>query len=116
MIRRMSTQIAGPVSRSITDKLSSLKPIYLDVANESYKHNVAEGSESHFKVYIVAAQFDGMKPIQKHKMVNSILKEEFDAGLHALSITAKSPTQWEADGSLGAESHQTPNCLGGSKK
>ena len=40
---------AGVIARSIRTKLSSLNPIFVDVINESYKHNVPKGSESHFK-------------------------------------------------------------------
>jgi BolA protein len=44
--------------------------------------------------------------------VNTILLEEFKNGLHALSINAKTPQQWEADSTVTA----TPNCQGGSKR
>lgn len=37
---------------------------------------------------------------------------EFEAGLHALSIVARSPSQWEHDQSVS----KSPPCLGGSKK
>jgi BolA protein len=30
-------------------------------------------------------------------MVNSLLKEEFDAGLHALSLRLKTPQEWEKE-------------------
>ena len=33
--------------------LSAFSPMHLDVINESHQHNVAPGSESHFKVIIV---------------------------------------------------------------
>jgi len=33
-----------------------LSPKHLDVINESYMHNVAPGSESHFKVIVVSEQ------------------------------------------------------------
>ena len=32
--------------------LSAFSPLHLDVINESHQHNVAPGSESHFKVII----------------------------------------------------------------
>ncbi len=44
-----ATAATGVIARSIRTKLSSLNPVFLDVINESHKHNVPKGSESHFK-------------------------------------------------------------------
>lgn len=56
-------------------------------------------TETHFKVFVVAAQFEGLKLIERHRMVNEILAEEMDresgGTVHALSIKAKSPDQYE---------------------
>jgi hypothetical protein len=47
-----------PVTSSIRQKLTdSLKPIHLDVLNESHMHNVPKNSETHFKVVVVAEEF-----------------------------------------------------------
>lgn len=40
----MSTQ--AEITRKLTE---ALQPIFLDVVNESYKHNVPVGAETHFK-------------------------------------------------------------------
>ena len=41
----------GPIQSIIENKLSKFfSPSYLAVVNESYKHSVPKGSESHFKV------------------------------------------------------------------
>lgn len=42
----------------------SLQPSYLEVINESYMHNVPKGSETHFKVIVVADTFQDMSLIQ----------------------------------------------------
>lgn len=34
-------------------------PLYLAVVDESYRHNVPAGSESHFKVVLVSDRFNG---------------------------------------------------------
>ncbi|GAA5860638.1 hypothetical protein JCM8547_005484 [Rhodosporidiobolus lusitaniae] len=54
--------------------------------------------ETHFTVQVVSDKFDGLRMIQRHRLVNETLKSEFDAGLHALSIKAKSPKEWDASG------------------
>jgi BolA protein len=113
IFKNMSTQTKGPIEVIINSKLtSSLSPTHIDVINESYKHNVAKGSESHFKVVIVSNEFEGKSPILRHRLVNTILKEELANDIHALSIQAKTQSQWDKDSNV----VNTPNCLGGSGK
>lgn len=50
-----------PVENSIRTKLeANLDPIHLKVINESHKHNVPAGSETHFKVLVVSDKFQNM--------------------------------------------------------
>ena len=103
----------APVEGSIRAKLmETMSPVHLEVVNESFKHNVPKGSESHFKVMVVSPVFEGKKLIDRHRMVNAALAEELSGPVHALSISAKTPAQWEKN----AKVHETPNCLGGSKR
>ncbi|ELU17016.1 hypothetical protein CAPTEDRAFT_118429, partial [Capitella teleta] len=86
-------------------------PLHLEVINESYMHNVPKGSETHFKVIVVSDAFGSKAALQRHRMVNHTLEEEVQKkGVHALSIVAKTPDQWQ-------ESIQkvepSPNCRGG---
>ncbi|XP_060676677.1 bolA-like protein 1 [Hemiscyllium ocellatum] len=102
----------GPVMSAIHLKLEQrLTPTHLQVINESYMHAVPPGSETHFKVVVVSERFEGIPLLQRHRMVNDILKEELATRIHALSVQAKTPRQW------GAEPHfdRSPACLGGSK-
>ena len=104
----------GEVQIAIESKLrEAFEPAHLDVINESYMHNVPPGSESHFKVVVVAPGFDGQPLLARHRAVNAALSDELAGPVHALSIVAKTPQQWEASG--GAIS-ASPNCLGGSKR
>lgn len=98
---------------SIRTKLSSvLEPLHIDVENESRMHGVPPGSETHFKVLVVSRAFDGLSLVERHRHVNGLLREEFAAGLHALSLRALTPDEWERQGEGGFNS---PPCLGGSK-
>ncbi|XP_059049739.1 bolA-like protein DDB_G0274169 [Achroia grisella] len=109
VIRRMST--TGPVHSTILNKLqSALSACHLNVINESYMHNVPKGAETHFKVVVVSDKFDGLPLIKRHRLVNDILKEELQTGVHALSIVAKTPQQWEESDKVVESS---PNCKGG---
>lgn len=113
----MSTAAAasGPVTTSIQEKLSTeFQPTYLDVINESHMHNVPANSETHFKVVVVSQKFDTVKsPIQRHRLIHSVLENELAGPVHALSIVAKNPTQWEKMLADGKTIESSPNCRGG---
>jgi BolA protein len=104
---------AGPVQRSVETKLSAaFQPLALEVINESYMHSVPPGAESHFKVVVVSDEFAGKSPVARHRAVNQALAAEIAAGIHALSIEARTPDEWER---LGGRTNASPKCLGGSK-
>jgi BolA protein len=77
----------------IAQKLSVLKPQFLRIINDSNLHHGHESSpnsgESHFTVEIMADSIKGKRLIEQHKIINELLKEEFEQGLHALSIKIK---------------------------
>ncbi len=50
------------------------------------------GEDCNFAVEVSSAAFEGQSPLQRHRMVNDIFKDEFATGeLHALSIKTKLP-------------------------
>jgi len=91
----------GKIYQSIVKKLSMLKPQELVVEDESYKHaghagvieSGSSGGETHFNVRIVAACFESLSLVQRHKMVYTLLAQEMNNGVHALSIKALTPTE-----------------------
>ena len=99
------------IENQIQTKLNSaFQPAFLDVENESHKHNVPPGSESHFRVTIVSEEFEGMSLVKRHQRINAVRSEEIEGPVHALSIRAKTPEQWEnASGLI----QPTPKCGGG---
>ncbi len=103
------------IQSSIEEKLlSAFSPLHLDVVNESNQHNVAPGSESHFKVIIVTSEFEGDRLIKRHRAVNAVLAIELAEHIHALALHTYTEKEWNdyyAD-----NTPLSPNCLGGSKK
>ncbi|KAG6850938.1 hypothetical protein H0H93_005807 [Arthromyces matolae] len=94
----METVSPGPIETSIHDKLlQALKPSSLNITNDSWKHRHhapmrAQGGgngETHFSVQIVSDAFIGKTPMQRHRMIYSVLSEEFAQGLHSLSLKTK---------------------------
>ncbi len=101
------------VQQTIEEKITaSLAPTHLQVVNESYKHNVPAGSESHFKLVIVSGGFEGKSLLQRHQAVNAILQEELKRHIHALSMETLTAGEWQERNGRTAS---TPPCLGGSK-
>ncbi|WP_256207363.1 BolA/IbaG family iron-sulfur metabolism protein [Nitrosomonas marina] len=97
---------------SIENKLRTLQPRHLEVVNESYKHNVPAGSESHFKVTIVSDQFNGKRLVARHQLVNNILADELTHSIHALALHTMTIEEWH---DTGGKHKESPPCLGGSK-
>jgi BolA protein len=93
--------------------LSAFSPLHLDVVNESNNHNVPPGSESHFKVTIVAKSFEGERLIKRHRAVNSVLSEELAGKIHALALHTYTEKEWHDF--YAQNTPQSPNCLGGEK-
>ena len=88
----------GAVSAAIDNKLRTrFAPTRLAVEDESIKHHGhagwREGGETHFKVEIVSAAFEGQKRVARQRLVYAALKDEFAAGLHALALTTLTPAE-----------------------
>ncbi|GFR71469.1 BolA 1-like protein [Elysia marginata] len=99
-----------PVENAVRQKLTeALKPQFLDIINEGYMHNMPKENESYFKVIIVSTAFENVKRLQKHQLVHQAIQEEIDNKIHALSIVAKTPAEWEASQDVG----KSPPCQGG---
>jgi len=100
------------VQSTIEKKLQIFNPQHLEVLNESFMHNVPEGSESHFKVTIVSGVFENKMPVARHRLVNECLSRELSEKIHALALHTMTPDEWfEKAGN----SPDSPLCMGGDK-
>lgn len=68
--------------------------VYLSVEDESHQHHVPENAQTHYKVILVSADFIGLTRVNRHKLINQLLKEEFNQGMHALSMHLYTPDEW----------------------
>lgn len=81
------------IENRIKEKVrKNLSPIEMELRNVSQNHIGHEGhdgtNDTHFELYIVTDEFDGMSKITRQRRLYSLLEEEFKDGLHALSIKA----------------------------
>lgn len=101
------------IQQDIEQRLTSeFSPHWLDVANESHMHSVPENSETHFRVVLVSAAFDGKRKVARHRAVYETLSTQLEGPVHALALHTYTPEEWRERQQQAPES---PDCLGGSK-
>lgn len=84
------------IRERIEEKLrAAFQPVFLEVVDESYRHNVPAGSESHFKVVLVSDRFTGERFLNRHRMIYSTLAEELSTTVHALALHTYTIKEWE---------------------
>lgn len=97
--------VHSEIERKLTE---ALVPTHLQVENESHRHAVAPGSETHFKVIVVSEKFTGQSLVARHRTVYGLLDAELKHGVHALSVQAHTPAEWEK-----SSERRSPPCAGG---
>lgn len=84
--------VAASVHAKLTD---AFEPVHLDVVDESHLHAGHAGArpegETHFRVDIVAAAFDGVSRIERQRMVHRVLEDELGDRVHALALRTRAP-------------------------
>ena len=70
--------------------LKNYEPEFFYVTDVSEHHrghqNFKEDVESHFEILIVSEKFKNLNRIERHRMVNESLREEFLSDLHSVII------------------------------
>jgi BolA protein len=85
-----------PMTERLRGKLIvGLKPTRLDVINESEMHAGHRSSpgtgQSHFRILIVSEAFAGRSRVERHRLVNELLADELQGGIHALALSTLVP-------------------------
>ena len=81
------------IQRLLTERLSVQ---HIDVIDDSHLHAGHAGARDgrgHYRVRIVAKDFEGLRPIQRHQLVFRTLDDMMQTDIHALSITALTPDE-----------------------
>ncbi|QRC90599.1 hypothetical protein JI435_001200 [Parastagonospora nodorum SN15] len=81
----------------------ALKPSTLQIFNDSHKHahhQAMQGvtsRETHFRLVITSSAFEGKMQLARHRMVNTLMKDELaqEGGIHALQLTTRTPQEEE---------------------
>lgn len=51
------------------------------------------GGQTHYRLTLVSSAFDGLSRVARQRLVYQTLGEEFETGLHALSLDLKTPSE-----------------------
>lgn len=91
----MVTTVKDSIERKISERLS---PVELEVENVSHQHAGHAGaprgsSETHFNVKVISDDFQGLSLVKRHRLIYGLLEDEFQNGLHALSLITKTPAE-----------------------
>jgi len=79
---------------------AQFSPQIFVLEDESSRHaghaGARPGGETHYKLRVVADAFAGLSRVERQRLVYAALREEFDTGLHALSLDLKTPSEAQA--------------------
>lgn len=88
---------ADRIGRAIRERLA---PTLIEIEDDSGRHaghsgmrGAAAGGETHFNVLVASTVFDGLTRVQRSRLVHDLLAPEFGSGLHALSLTLRTPAE-----------------------
>jgi BolA protein len=70
-------------------------PVDFQLIDESGLHaghaGARPGGETHYRLRMISDAFEGQSRVARQRLVYDTLREEFDTGLHALSLDLKTP-------------------------
>jgi BolA protein len=89
---------ADRIARVLT---ATFPPDLLRVTDDSARHaghaGAAPGGQTHYSVLLVAAAFRGQGRLARSRAVHAALAAEFAGGLHALTLTLRTPEEHAAE-------------------
>lgn len=105
--------MTGEIQKEMEEVLQrNLSPQILEIVNESHKHQ-RKGDETHYQILIVGEAFEGVDRVSRHRKLQELLDFAFKKGVHALSLKAYTPKEWEKKDSF---SSSFPACVSKSSK
>lgn len=92
-------QVRAVMEKKLTESLAPLRLVIQDdsAKHARHAHRMSEPGhadsigETHFRIEIVSAAFEGKSRIERHRMVNAVLADELAGPIHAMQIVTKAP-------------------------
>ena len=94
MIKSQEPQLRLVRFQNIFQQNLSLE--YFELDNQSAQHagHYTGDGETHWRVLLVANEFQGLSRVQRHQKINELVKHEFENGLHALTLQLFDLEEW----------------------
>jgi BolA family transcriptional regulator, general stress-responsive regulator len=78
----------------LTAEFSPQRIVVEDQSGQHAGHAGAQpGGQTHYRLTLVSTAFDGLSRVARQRLVYQSLHEEFETGLHALSLDLKTPSE-----------------------
>ena len=94
MFESRPMQVAETI-RTILEQ--SLAPASLEVLDESASHaghaGARPGGQTHFRIKLVSARFEGLSRVQRHQEIYRLLASLMNRPVHALAMELKTPAE-----------------------
>jgi BolA protein len=81
------------IRKRLNDELA---PTQLEIVDDSHQHAGHAGARDgrgHFTVVIASSRFEGLRTIQRHRLVYDAVGDLMQTDIHALSIHALAPAE-----------------------
>ncbi|HLR17838.1 MAG TPA: BolA/IbaG family iron-sulfur metabolism protein [Alcanivoracaceae bacterium] len=97
------------VAETIEQRIrQNFEVFYFDLLNESHQHS-GPATESHFKLTLVADEFNGLMLVKRHQKIYQLVQDLLDGPVHAFSMHLFTREEWEK---RGGEVAPSPQCRG----
>lgn len=76
--------------------LATFSPLECQLQDDSALHAGHAGATSgggHYRVRIIASQFEGQRRVERHRLVYDSVRDMMQEEIHALAITALAPSE-----------------------
>ena len=85
------------IARCLRDNLRALSPRHLSLQDQSAAHRGHREAKNgaHFLLHIVSEQFHGLPLLRRHRLVYQALGDLAKLGVHALSVHAFTPQEYQ---------------------
>ena len=96
MSQPLAAETSGHFESILRERLAGLKPLRLELIDDSAKHvghEGAKGGGGHYRLLIVSAEFTEKSNLFRHRLVYNFLGELMRSKIHALSIQAFAPEE-----------------------
>jgi stress-induced morphogen len=87
LVKNINKRMLSSMSDKIKSRLEAISPLHSEIQDTS------GGCGQSFNVMVVSEEFKGKSVLQRHRLINDLLKDEISS-MHAFSQKCLTPEQW----------------------